>query len=63
MNLKEERKSLLIACIIISFLGFIIHIKTYHPVDMNLFFMWLPVSWLMIFILMCGFKFFLKEKK
>ena len=59
----EEKTSLIASCIVVSLLGFFIHMTQNNKIDLNKFFIWLPISWLMVFILGFSFKLFLGDKK
>ncbi len=48
-------KAYFISSLIVSFCAFVIHFKDYPTPSINLFLMWLPVVWLMVFIM--GFSF------
>ena len=60
--ISEEKTALLVSCVVVSLLGFFVHIKMIHPVNFESFFTWLPVSWLMVGVLGISFKYFLGEK-
>ena len=60
--ISEEKTALLVSCVVVSLLGFFVHIKMNHPVNFESFFTWLPVSWLMVGVLGISFKLFLGEK-
>ena len=62
MKKKTKWKNYVIASIIVSIGAFIIHIKDHTPPQLDQFFLWLPVSWLMVFIFMMGFKLFLGDR-
>lgn len=53
----------LIACLIVSVGAFFIHSGKYSPPNFNLFFMWLPAVWLMIYIMAFLFGLFIGEEK
>ena len=58
----EEKKPLMVSCVVISVLGFFVHLIKVHPINFESFFTWLPVSWLMVFVLGFSFKLFLGDK-
>ena len=60
--ISEEKTALLVSCVVVSLLGFFVHIKMNSPVNFESFFTFLPVSWLMVFVLGFSFKLFLGEK-
>ena len=62
MENKIEWRNYVIALIIVSIGAFIIHIKDNTPPQLNQFFLWLPVVWVIVFIFMMGFKLFLGDR-
>jgi len=59
--ISEEKTALLVSCVVVSLLGFFVHLAN-NPVNFESFFTWLPVSWLMVGVLGISFKLFLGEK-
>jgi len=60
--IKEEKTGLIVSCVIISVLGFFLHLIQTGSMDLEHFFTWLPVSWLMVGVLGFSFKFFLGDR-
>jgi len=52
-----------ISLVIVSLGALMIHAQQNKPVMLDQFFMWLPISWLGVFIMASGFILFLKEDK
>ena len=62
-SIKENFNRFYISLIIISIGAFFIHIKFNSPPNFEMFFTYLPLSWLLTFFLMCGFIIFLGDKE
>ena len=60
--ISEEKTALLVSCVVVSLAGFLIHLANNNPLNFEKFFTFLPVSWLMVFVLGFSFKLFLGEK-
>lgn len=52
-------KHFLVSCIIVSIGAFFIHSRYNSPINFQAFFSWLPVSWLLVFVMAVGFTFFI----
>lgn len=50
------------ASVIVSIFALIIHVKYNSPPQFEVFFMWLPLVWLMVFLLAVFFMIFLEGK-
>lgn len=62
-NIKKNLNGFYISLVIVSIGVFFIHIKFNSPINWELFLSTLPLSWFMLFILMCGFILFLGGDK
>ena len=51
----------IISGIIISLVAAFIHKLQYNPTNWNLFFLWLPVVWGILFLFAIGLYFFIRE--
>ena len=49
---RYDWKGYLIACIVISLGSFLIHAQQNQPPQIDVFFMWLPIVWLTVLVLM-----------
>ena len=66
INKIKERypwKEYFIVLTIVSFGSYIIHARFNNPINLNQFFSWLPLVWLLVLILMIIFCEFLGERK
>ena len=44
-------KHYFIACVLVSVFAFFVHIKDNSPPNFEIFIMWLPVTWLLVFVM------------